>query len=118
MMLSRTPSTADVTLFAPFEIWEVPFGNATIKFHKPLVLTPALMPDDPEEPDDHEYLQIICHELNIDVWAEDRDDLLEMIFSEIRFVWNHIVLKNDDDLDFESKMIKRNHLALAEVVDE
>jgi len=33
-------------LLAPFEIWEVLLDNSTIKFHKPLVLTPTWMPDD------------------------------------------------------------------------
>jgi hypothetical protein len=113
----KTKNIAETTSFAPLEIWEVLLDNATVKFHQPLILTPTLMPDDPEEPDDEEYLQIICPELNIDVWAENQEDLLEIVHSEIRFVWKHIVLQDDGKLDAKSKTIKRNHLALAEVVD-
>jgi len=107
----------EIDILAPFEIWEVPLGKSTIKFHQPLVLTPTQMPDDPDEPSDKEYLQIICPKLNIDVWGENRDDLLEAVFMDIRFIWNHIVLLDDEKLDSQSRIIKQNHLALAEVVD-
>ena len=102
---------------APFEIWEVPFGNATIKFFEPLVLMPTLVPDDPDEPDDNEYLQVVCPELNIDVFAENHDDLLGCVLSDLRFIWKHIVSQSDDRLDTKSLAIKRNHLAIAEVID-
>ena len=102
---------------APFEIWEVPYNGATIKFFQPLVLEPTWMPDDPDEPSENEYLQVIRSDINIDVWAETRDELLEVVLSEICFVWEHIVLQEDSELDAESKRIKRKHLAIAELVD-
>ena len=108
---------AESTTLAPFEIWEVPLDDErTIKFHEPLILTPTWMPDDPDEPDDSEYPQVICPELNIDIWAENVDDLIEAVKYDIRFIWEHIVLKDDYDWDATSRSIKRNHLALAEVV--
>jgi len=103
---------------APFEIWEVPYNDeATIKFFKPLVLVPTWMPDDPDEPSENEYLQIIRPDINVDVWAETRDELLEVVLSEICFVWEHIVLREDGELDAESKRIKKEHLTIAELVD-
>ena len=102
---------------APFEIWEVLYGDRTIKFFKPLVLVPSWMPDDPDEPSENEYLQIIRPDINVDVWAETRDELLEVVLSEICFVWEHIVLREDSELDTESKRIKREHLTIAELVD-
>jgi hypothetical protein len=107
----------DTDVLAPFEIWEVPFGNKTIKFFEPLMLTPSIMPHDEEEPGDVEYLDVINDELNIDVFAKNRDELLSWIQSEIAFVWKHIVLQEDNRLDSVSKTIKRNHLAIAELVD-
>ena len=116
-MSPQTLNTTKTALLAPLEIWEVSLDDATIKFHQPLVLTPTWMADDPDEPSNDEYLQIICPELNIDVWGKDRDDLLEAVMMDIRFVWNHIVLEADEKLDAPSKIIKRNHLAIAEAVD-
>ena len=108
----------DTDVLAPFEIWEVPFENKTIKFFEPLMLTPSVMPHDEEEPGDEEYLDVICDELNIDVFAKSRDELLSLIHSEICFVWENIVLQEDNKLDSVSQKIKRNHLAIAELVDE
>jgi hypothetical protein len=86
-------TAVDTDVLAPFEIWEVPFGEQTIKFFEPLVLTPSIMPHDEEEPGDEEYLDVINDELNIDVFAKDRDELLAWIHSEICFVWKYIVLQ-------------------------
>ena len=107
----------DTNVLAPFEIWEVPLGKKTIKFFEPLILTPSIMPHDEEEPGDVEYLDVINDELNIDVFAKSRDELLSLIHSEIYFVWEHIVLQEDNKLDSVSKTIKRNHLAIAELID-
>jgi hypothetical protein len=112
--MSQTTETA---LLAPFEIWEVPYDNSTIKFHKPLVLTPTLMPHDPDEPGDVEYLDVIYPELSIDVYAENRDELLAWINSEIYMNWKHFVSKDDSQLSAQTREIKRKYLAVAEVVD-
>ena len=106
------------TVLAPFEIWEVPLDDyRTIKFHEPLILTPTWMPHDPDEPGDVEYLDVICPELGIDVYADNFDDLVHFVRNDIRLTWKHIVLQDDHNLDTESRSIKRNHLALAEVID-
>ena len=107
--------TLDV--LAPFEIWEVPFDRSTIKFFKPLVLTPTRVPVDPDEADNKEYLQIIYPELEIDVFAESRDELLAWVHSDIRMNWKHFVLKDDSQLTPAAKTIKENYLAVAEAVD-
>jgi len=107
----------DKTMLAPFEIWEVPYGDATIKFHAPLILTPTWMPHDPDEPGDVEYLDVIDPELFIDVYAETREELLAWIHSEIFMNWKHFVSKDDSQLNSDTLPIKRKYLAIAEVVD-
>ena len=102
---------------APFEIWEVLYGDRTIKFFKPLVLVPSWMPDDPDEPCENEYLQIIYPELAIDVYGENRDELLDAVHSDIRLNWKHFVQVPDDRLIPATKKIQQNYLAVAEVVD-
>jgi len=104
-------------LLAPFEIWEVPFDNLTIKFFQPLVLKPTLVLDTPTDPGDKEYLQIICPELEIDVFAENRDELLCWVHSDIRMNWKHFVSKDDSQLNSQTLDIKRKYLAVAEVID-
>ena len=108
----------EMDVLAPFEIWEVPFDNgATIKFHEPLVLTPTWMPHDPDEPDENEYLQVIFPELAIDVYGENREDLLEAVHSNIYMNWKHYVRKDDRRLSPQTKAIKLAYLAVAEVID-
>ena len=109
--------THDTAVLAPFEIWEVPFGNATIKFHKPLLLTPTWMSHDPDDPGDVEYLDVICPELAIDVYGESREELLEAVHFAIFMAWKHFVQVSDDRLIPATKEIQRNYLAIAEVVD-
>ena len=107
---------AESTVLAPFEIWEVSLDDhRSIKFHEPLILTPTWMPDDPDEPDDNDYPQVICPELGIDVWAENVDDLIDFVRNDIRFIWKHYVLKDDDQLIPKTRVIKKNHLAIAEL---
>jgi hypothetical protein len=111
------PETTNDIMLAPFEIWEVPYGDATIKFHEPLILTPTWMPHDPDEPGDVEYLDVIYPELAIDVYAENRDELLAWIHTEIFMNWKHFVSKDDSQLHASTLPIKRKYLAIAEVVD-
>ena len=112
--MSQTTETA---LLAPFEIWEVMLDNSSIKFHEPLILTPSWVPDDPDEPDENEYLQIIYPKLNIDVCAETRDELLDWVRSEIFMNWKNFVSKEDSQLIPSTLALKRRYLAVAEVVD-
>jgi len=110
---------AETDVLAPFEIWSVTLDdNTTIKFHEPLMLTPTWMPDDPDEPDDNEYLQVIYPELEIDVCAESRDELLEWIHSDVRMNWRHFVSKDDSELNPQTLSIKRKYLSVAEVINE
>ena len=112
-----TMTAIDTDVLAPFEIWEVPFGNKTIKFNKPLMLTPSIMPHDDEEPGDEEYLDVICEELSIDVFAENRDELLEAVHSNIRMNWKHFVCEQDNQLSPPMQAVKRQFLTIAELVD-
>ena len=109
--------TVETDILAPFEIWEVPFGDSTIKFFEPLILTPERMPHDPEEPGDVEYLDIIYPELNIDVFAENRDELLAWVHSSIFMNWKLFVCKDDSELIPSTRALKRKYLAVAEVID-
>ena len=107
----------ELELLAPFEIWEVLLDNATIKFHAPLVLQPEWLPDDPDEPSEQKYLCVERPDLNISVFADNRDDLYEFVHSEIRFIWEHFVQADDSQLNRDTKAIKQVYLKLAEVVD-
>ena len=107
----------DTDVLAPFEIWEVLYGDKTIKFYEPLMLTPRIMPDDPDETSDEVYLQVIDPELAIHVNAEDRDELLSWIHSEIRMNWKHYVSEEDRKLGAETLALKRKYLTIAELVD-
>jgi hypothetical protein len=108
----------DVNLLAPFEIWEVPLDHSTIKFYKPLILVPTWMPHDPDEPGDIEYIEVVCPELGIDVFADNRDDLLELVHLDIGFVWKHFVLADDKNLIPKTRAIKNNYLKIAEIIYE
>jgi len=108
----------DVDVCAPFEVWEVLYGDQTIKFFEPLTLTPNKMPDDPDEPSDEEYLQVVCSELAINVYGETRDELLEAVHSNIRMNWKHVVCAKDSQLSAPMQTVKRQFLAIAELVDE
>ena len=112
-----TMTAVDTDVLAPFEIWEVPFGDKTIKFNKPLMLTPSIMPHDEEEPGDEEYLDVICKELSIDVFADNRDELLEAVHSNIRMNWKHFVCEQDNQLSTTMQAVKRQFLTIAELVD-
>ena len=107
----------DTDVLAPFEIWEVLYGDKTIKFNEPLMLTPNILPDDPDEPDDEEYLQVIFPELAIHVSAENRDELLEAVHSNIRMNWKHFVCEKDTQLSPQMQAVKRQFLTIAELVD-
>jgi hypothetical protein len=108
--------TLQTDILAPFEIWEVPLDKGVIKFHEPLILTPNWMPHDPDEPGDVDYLEIVCPELNIDVYGENRDELLDAVHSMIHFAWKHYVQPNNNELNAKIKTIKHNYLTIAEEV--
>ena len=112
-----TMTAVDTDVLAPFEIWEVLYGDKTIKFFEPLMLTPRIMPDDPDEPSDEVYLQVVYPELAIHVNAEDRDELLSWIHSEIRMNWKHYVSEEDRKLGADTLALKQKYLTIAELID-
>lgn len=105
----------DTAVLAPFEIWTVMLDDSTIKFFKPFIVQPEILP--PEEPGDRTYLTIDVPELNISVHADNREDLWKFLLSDIRFVWKRIVLCADNTLSRAATKIKRNWLTVAEVID-
>ena len=107
----------DTDVLAPFEIWEVLYGDKAIKFYEPLLLTPSIMPDDLDEPGDEEYLQVVYPELAINVYGETRDELLEAVYSNIRMNWKHFVCEKDNQLSPQMQTVKRQFLTIAELID-
>ena len=102
---------------APLEIWEVMLADKTFKFDEPLMLTPQRVPDDPDEPSNQKYWQVIYPQLAIDVYAETFDDLRDAVHSNIRMNWKHYVQKENSRLSPQTMAIKRAFLAVAEVID-
>ena len=110
--------TTETDVLAPLEIWEVMLDDyTTIKFREPLVLTPSWMPDDPDEPDDNEYLEVDCPELAISSYGVDHEELACAIRSDIRFAWRHFVQADDHQLTRDAKTIKDHYLSIAEEID-
>lgn len=105
--------TIQAGLLIPLEIWEVPLDNSVIKFFQPLILQPRKLPHDPDDTDDTEYAEVVYPKLNIDVYANNHDDLLEAVYSNIRLEWQHFVQQDDAGLRPETLQIKRNYLDMA-----
>jgi hypothetical protein len=105
-------------LLAPVEIWEVALSDSIIKFFQPLILTPTFMPDDPDEPDENEYLKVDVPELAISSHGTTTEELVAAIRSDIRFAWRHFVRANDNQLAPDALIIKKSYLAIAEAIDE
>ena len=112
--MSQTRNDAGL---APFEIWEVMLDNSTIKFHKPLVVTPRRMPHDQDEPGDVEYWEVDFPQLNISAHGRTRQELWECVLGDIRFNWIEYVSMDDRKLAPLAKSYKDAYLAMAEVVD-
>ena len=108
----------ELDLLAPFEIWEVPLGETSIKFHKPLVLQPEWLPDDPDDPDENEYLAVKYPDLDLSSWGQNRRELWNCIRGDIREVWGCFVRIPDDQLSQEGLRIKNAWLSIAEEVSD
>ncbi len=109
----------EIDLLAPLEIWEVLLDDRAIKFHTSLVLKPVPLP--PEESDGKTYLSIDVPELNISAHADNREDLLEFVHSDIRFAWRRCVEPESDEslssaAQKRAAIIRDNYLAIAEIV--
>jgi len=110
---------SETAVLAPFEIWEVQLGNRTIKFFQPLLLTPHWLEDDPDDPDENEYLAVEYPDLDISAFGKDREELWRCIRGDIRAAWKHCVHVPVEKLSPINKRIKENYLSVAEeVVDE
>ena len=106
-------------LLAPFEIWEVQLGKSAIKFYEPLLLQPEWLPDDPDEPDENEYLVVEYPFLDISAFGSDREELWRCIQGDIWAAWKHCVQAPIDHLSPINKKIRDNYLSVAEeVADE
>ena len=103
----------DVLAF--FEIWEIPFDHSTIKFFKPLLLKPEILP--PEEPGDPSYWIVDVPDLDISATAVDRSELISYVRSDIRMIWRNCVRKEDVFLTPKYRIIKQRYLSIAEEVD-
>ena len=106
----------ETTLLAPFEVWEVMLDNSTIKFFKPLVVKPEILP--PEEPGDRTYLTVNIPELGLSAFGTDHESLWDCVQSCIRMAWKEYVCEDDSKLAPLAKSYKDAYLAIAEVVDE
>ena len=114
-------SIAQKDTLAPIEICDVPIGEATIKFHQPLILTPYWLEDDPNDPDDppitgKNYLGVECPELDISAFGVNRRELWKCICGDVRAVWEHCVRLPDDKLSLAHRTVKQNYLAIAEEI--
>ena len=117
----KSTRLSQIDTLAPFEIWEVPIGEATIKFHQPLVLIPHWLEDDPNDPDDppitgKNYLGVECPELDLSAFGVNRRELWKCICGDVRAVWEHCVRLPDDKLSPANRTVKRNYLAIAEEI--
>ena len=104
-------------LLAPFEVWEVQLGNRTIKFFEPLLLTPFWLEDDPNDPDEEEYLAVKHPDLDLISWGRDRKELWNSICGDVRSAWNHFVRAEVPRLSPHGAQIRENYLRIAEEVD-
>ncbi len=104
----------ETDLLAPFEIWEVLLDNSTIKFHKPLVIRPDILP--PEEPGDPIYWTADVPDLDISAVGISLEELGSCVRSDIRMTWKRIVQKGDNELTPEDQATKQRLLDIAEEV--
>lgn len=109
--MSQTQNDAQLV---PFEIWEVPLDNATIKFRKPLVLTPQIL----DRGTPGECLFAENTDLDLSAVGVDREELLSCLRSDIRMTWKRIAQKHDNELIPEDRELKHRLLEAAEEVND
>jgi hypothetical protein len=111
------PITAQTTHPGTIEIWEVPLNDHSfIKFFEKLELPSRPIERDPEDSDPTQYYEVVYPDLNIDVYGETHEDLLDAVKSNIRLEWRHFVREEDSNLTWKTRQIKQNYLAAAEEV--
>ena len=106
----------ETALLAPLEIWEVMLDNSTVKFFKPLIVKPKVLP--PEKPGDQTYLTINVPELGLSAFGSDSESLWDCVQSCIRMAWKEYVCEDDSKLAPLAKSYKDAYLTIAEEVDE
>jgi hypothetical protein len=110
--------TLTTELLAPFEIWEIQLDSQTIKFFEPLLLTPFWLEDDPNDPDEDEYLAVKHADLDLSSWGRNRKELWNCIRGDIREAWECFVRIPDVRLSPKGQKIKNAYLAIAEEVSD
>ena len=116
--MSLTSLTTQTDTLAPFEVWQVMLDHSTIKFFEPLLLTPFWLEDDPDDPDEDEYLAVKRPDLDLSSWGRNRRELWNCICGDIREAWECFVQVPDSRLSEKGKKIKRAYLAIAEEVSD
>ncbi len=98
--------TADVS---PIELKEIVLEDRILRFHSPLTLTP----------ESDETGQLLCIRepvLGIDVCAETRDELYELLLQEIEVLWFEYALEHDDRLN--SGALDLKHRLIRHICEE
>jgi hypothetical protein len=91
-----------------FILETIPYGNRNLKFKTPLILTPFL----------NDSMQLLCIEntdLNINVFAHTREQLIEELYQQIAALWLEYALEDDSKLTASAhELKKRLHSAIEE----
>ena len=103
---------SETVVLAPFEIWEVMLDNSTIKFHKPLILTPKKISAD------ENFWVVEEPELGLSAFGNDCESLWDCVQSCIRMQWKEYVCEDNGNLLPLAKKYKDAYLAIAGEVDE
>lgn len=93
---------------SPIELKEIVLEDRILRFRSPLILTP----------ESDETKQLLCIKepyLGIDVCAETRDEVYELLLQEIEVLWFEYALERDDRLNSGASELKRR---LLEHIDE
>ncbi len=89
---------------SPIELKEIALEERILRFRSPLVLIP----------ESDETKQLLCVKepnLGIDLCAETRDELYELLLQEIEVLWFEYALERDDRLNSGSLELKNRLLA-------
>lgn len=98
---------------ATVEVREVTTIDFSLRFHQPLRLPVSELPDSPD------FVYIKDDDLNIDVIAENLEQLQNELVWEIDIVWHNYAQAADEELSPEALRLKRKWLEIAEeVMDE
>ncbi len=91
-----------------FSVSEVSCGASVLRFRSPMVLTPQLS-------DSQQFLMLHHDELDIDVIAQTREELLAELNEQIGLLWKEYALEDDSKLSKTASQLK---LRLKEAIEE